>query len=107
MIAGVIFLLSGGLYSIVTGGETPVYITLQSSYTFFTPYDLNTQLALEGVVAIFFLGLGAVGGYIIHRSQRSLRDPRLASMLLIIGIAFIIIGVFSLSAFLQTKVRPI
>lgn len=98
----VIFLLSGGLYIIVA--KPGVYIPIQNGYIFFKPGDLNDQLVFEGLVSILLLSLGALGGYIIHRSQRSLRDPRLASMLLIIGIALILIGVLGLTGFMQLKI---
>jgi hypothetical protein len=97
----VIFLLSGGLYIIVA--KPDVYIPLQNGYTFLVPGDMTSQLVLEGLFSILLLSLGTLGGYIIHRSQRNLRDPRLASMLLIIGIALILIGVLGLTGFMQLK----
>jgi len=103
VIAGVLFLLSGGLFTIVNWGDLPLFISYQESYSFILPFDFNTQLILEGIVSFMFLAMGFVGGYIIHRSQRGLTDSRTASMLLIVGVIFLLVGVFGLSSFLALK----
>ncbi|MEM3737163.1 MAG: hypothetical protein QXJ75_03640 [Candidatus Bathyarchaeia archaeon] len=101
VIGGVIFLFGGGLYIIVA--QPPFFVAFQEGYIFFTPYELSSQLIFEGMISGFLICLGVLGCYVIHRSQRSLTNPRLAAMLLVTGIALILIGAFGLEALMQIK----
>ncbi|MFH1328541.1 MAG: hypothetical protein ABIH76_06865 [Candidatus Bathyarchaeota archaeon] len=104
ILAGVIFLLVGGLYGLIT--STPVFIgTPQGGISFFAPYDLNTQLPLEGAFYGIFLSIGILGGYLAHRSLTYRQNPRNVSIILFIAIALMVIGVLGANYLLQLKLQ--
>jgi len=98
-----IFLLAGGVYDLA---EAPIPIGYtQKGYTPIYP-SLNQQFLIESITTMIFIGVGAIGFFLIKLPTGKERetDVRSASFILSIAAVLIIIGVFAAYSMFQMKV---
>ena len=93
-----IFVLSGGLFVLVSGGQG--LVNRQTGLTFVYP-DLNNQTSQEGVLAMVLYGLGLAGLYCVFISTRYVyRQTRAFALLgsgLLLTFVFIAVAYIVLS----------
>lgn len=98
-----IFLMGGGLYNLLV--ETPAVIqTRAGTFTFFTPFDINTQLTSESAFSMIFLSLSVAGAFISYSSaRRGVATSRTGTMVLLTGLLMLVMGVIGINFLLQLK----
>ena len=98
-----VFLLAGGVYDLA---ESP--IPLGYTKTGYTPIypSLNDQFLIESVTTMIFIGVGAVGFFLIKfpTSQGRETNTRSASFILSIASVLIILGLFAAYSMFQMKI---
>jgi len=103
VIAISVFLLGGGLYSLLQ--SSPAIVSSPSGgWSFYVPYDLNTQTLSESIFFTLFLCVGIAGGYVAYRSFGYRHGQRQASILLLVAVIMIAIAAFGVQFLLELKV---
>ncbi|MFQ5998174.1 MAG: hypothetical protein ACE5KO_02605 [Candidatus Bathyarchaeia archaeon] len=98
-----IFLMGGGLYNLLI--QTPAVIqTRAGTFTFFTPFDINTQLTSESAFSMIFLSLSVAGAFVSYSSARRVATSRTGTMLLLTGLLMLVMGVIGINFLLQLKI---
>lgn len=91
----ILFVLSGGMYTIVNYKSLP--------QGFMVTGQLSQQTVIEGIVAFAFLVIGIIGFIIIYQSTKHVYRPEYARTLLLIGIVLTFIGYVGLHWLLSKK----
>lgn len=106
LIAFGVFVLSGGVYSVVEimSGRALTMLPLARGWTFIYPGNLNMQTINESLISGMLYFLGAVGFYMVLRSVRLAYRPRQAYLTLIIGLMLVLLVVYYSSLLLQSKI---
>ena len=97
-----IFLLAGGVYDLA---EAPIPLGYTDrGYTPIYP-SLNDQFLIESITTMIFIGVGAIGFFLIKfpASEDRESDMRSASFILGIAAVLILIGVFATYSMFQMK----
>jgi len=102
--AACIFLVGGGLYSVLENSIILAQGFGPAGLSFFVPYDINSQTLSESVFFMIFMCIGVVGGYMAFRSFGWRRDQREASILLILAIVMIAVGAYGVNMLIEFKV---
>jgi len=95
-----VFLLGGGLYTIITRPQPAAYVG--GNFYFLYP-SLSSQFVSDTVIACLLYGLGFVGLFAIYQSTKSAYNPRQAYMLLVIGVAFLLLSYVFLESAISFK----
>lgn len=105
LMAFAIFILSGGVYTIVEimAGRALTMIPSASGWTFIYPGSLNMQTINESLISGMLYFLGATGFYLVLRSVKLAYRPRQAYLTLIIGLMLVLLIVYYTSILLQAK----
>ena len=106
LMAFAIFILAGGVYSIVEimSGRALTMLPSASGWTFIYPGSLNMQTINESLISGMLYFLGALGIYSVLRSVNLAYRPRQAYLALIIGLVLVLLIVYYSSLLLQTKI---
>jgi len=96
----VIFLLGGGLYSMIVKPLPAVYYG--GRFLFLYP-QLSEQFISDSIVAITLYAFGIIGLIIIYQSTKSVYKPRQAYMMLLAGIVLSLIAYIFLEAVILQK----
>lgn len=97
LIAAAIFLLGGGVYDtldheIFGGKPFPYWVSQQGEIIFFYPGRLQEQLLGGSVIVMILYALGTLGLLMAYRSAKYVHNPRQATILLVIGVIFIVLA---------------
>lgn len=92
LMGAAIFLLGGGLYDLTETNLWPYWISGTGQIVFFYPGDLNRQFLGGSIIVMILYALGTSGLLMVYRSARYVHNPRQATILLSIGIVFILIA---------------
>jgi hypothetical protein len=95
-----IFLLGGGLYSMIVKPLPAVYYG--GRFLFLYP-QLSEQFISDSIVAITLYAFGIIGLIIIYQSTKSVYKPRQAYMMLLAGIVLSLIAYIFLEAVILQK----
>ncbi|MCW4042659.1 MAG: hypothetical protein NWE90_02910 [Candidatus Bathyarchaeota archaeon] len=106
LMAFAIFILAGGVYTIVEimSGRALTMLPSAEGWTFIYPGTLNMQTINESLISGTLYFLGAVGLYLVLRSVKLAYRPRQAYLTLIIGLMLVLLIVYYTSILLQTKI---
>ncbi|RJX15648.1 hypothetical protein CW703_05130 [Candidatus Bathyarchaeota archaeon] len=104
LLAIVVFFISGGLYNLVV--RPPPILTAGDRIYFFIPYRLDEQLIGESLISIILLCIGLSGIFLVNRSIQYYYSRRMATIILVGGIAMFVIGVFGIYMLLNFKLSP-
>jgi hypothetical protein len=105
LMAFAVFVLAGGVYSLVEimSGRALTMLPIASGWTFIYPGNLNMQTINESLISGMLYFLGAVGFYMVLRSVRLAYRPRQAYLTLIIGLMLVLLVVYYTTILLQSK----
>ena len=95
-----IFLLGGGLYSMIVKPLPAVYYG--GRFLFLYP-QLSEQFISDSIVAITLYAFGIIGLIIIYQSTKNVYRPRQAYMMLLAGIVLSLIAYIFLEAVILQK----
>jgi len=83
-----VFLLGGGVYDIL---EKPYpYWIYGARIVAFYPRELQSQLVVESITVMILYALGTLGLLMVYQSAKYFHRPRQATILLLIGLIFIV-----------------
>jgi len=91
-----IFLLGGGVYDVLLAENPPypypywIFWPTQSGIIFFLP-RLQEELLGGSIIIMILYALGTLGLLMIYRSVKYAHNPRHATILLLIGVIFILL----------------
>ncbi len=97
-VAVTIFLLGGGLYSIIVKPYPAVYYG--GRFLFVYP-QLSEQFVSDSMIAMILLSLGVIGLAFMYQSTKYALKPRQAYMMFIVGVFLLIIAYASIEAILH------
>ncbi|MBC7129833.1 hypothetical protein H5T51_01255 [Candidatus Bathyarchaeota archaeon] len=98
ILAIVVFLFGGGLYSIIVKPYPAVYYG--GRFLFIYP-QLSEQFVSDSIIATTFYAIGVIGVLLMYQSTKYAYKPRQAYMMFIIGVSFLILTYVSLEAILH------
>lgn len=106
LMAFAIFVLAGGVYSVVEimSGQALTMLPVARGWTFIYPGNLNMQTINEGLISGMLYFLGAIGFYLVLRSVRMAYRPRQAYLALLVGLMLVLLVVYYSNILLQSKV---
>ncbi len=99
-ISYVIFILGGGLYTLINRPLPSAYVN--NKFYFLYP-QLSNQFISDTVIAIILYALGFAGLLIIYQSTKSAYNPRQAYMMLVIGVTFMLLSYIFLEGAISFK----
>jgi hypothetical protein len=99
-ISYVIFILGGGLYTLINRPLPSAYVN--NKFYFLYP-QLSNQFISDTVIAVILYALGFVGLLIIYQSTKSAYNPRQAYMMLVIGVTFMLLSYIFLEGAISFK----
>jgi hypothetical protein len=102
-IAGVlysVFILGGGLYTLITRPQPAAYV---NGVFYFLYPNLSSQFVSDTIIACLLYGLGFAGLLAIYQSTKSAYNPRQAYMLLVIGVTFLLLSYIFLESSIAFK----
>lgn len=85
------FLMSGGIYDILTTDIPVAYFASGGKIIVYYP-SLSEQFLLESMLVMIFGAIGFTGFLIAHRSTKYAYSPRQAYRFLLVGCVLLIIG---------------
>src|SRR5665647_773524 len=88
-ISYVIFILGGGLYTLINRPLPSAYVN--NKFYFLYP-QLSNQFISDTVISVILYAIGFVGLLIIYQSTKSAYNPRQAYMMLVIGVTFMLLS---------------
>ncbi|MGZ4849986.1 MAG: hypothetical protein ACXV2C_01245 [Candidatus Bathyarchaeia archaeon] len=100
IISYVIFILGGGLYTLINRPLPSAYVN--NKFYFLYP-QLSNQFISDTVIAIILYALGFAGLLIIYQSTKSAYNPRQAYMMLVIGVTFMLLSYIFLEGAISFK----
>ena len=95
-----VFLLAGGLYTLITK-PIPAYVG-QTQIIFLYP-GISGQFVSDTIIAGILYAFGFAGLFAIYQSTKSAYKPRQAYMLLIVGVAFLLLSYILLEGSISYK----
>lgn len=95
-----VFLLGGGLYTLITKPPTAYF---GSSEIYFLYPNISQQFVSDTIVSCTLYALGFVGLLAIYQSTKSAYKPRQAYMLLVIGVTFLLLSYIFLEGAIAFK----
>lgn len=95
-----IFLLGGGLYSMIVRPLPAVYYG--GRFLFLYP-QLSEQFISDSMVAVALYTFGIIGLIVIYQSTKNIYKPRQAYMMLLVGIVLSLIAYIFLEAVILQK----
>jgi hypothetical protein len=95
-----VFLLAGGLYTLITK-PLPAYVS--SSNILILYPSVSGQFISDTIVACILYAFGFAGLFAIYQSTKSAYKPRQAYMLLIVGVTFLVIAYILLEGSISFK----
>jgi hypothetical protein len=102
IIVGVaIFILAGGIFSVLESIKYPVALYTGGRFLFFYP-SLNEQILSEGVLVTVLYALGVTGLALIYQSTKYAYKPRQAYLMLFLGVSMFMIA-YALIEYLLTS----
>jgi OST3 / OST6 family, transporter family len=99
-ISYVIFILGGGLYTLINRPLPSAYVN--NKFYFLYP-QLSNQFISDTVISVILYALGFVGLLIIYQSTKSAYNPRQAYMMLVIGVTFMLLSYIFLEGAISFK----
>jgi len=103
-VALTIFLLGGGLYTIIMKPLPAPYYG--GRFIFLYP-KLSEQLGAENIIVPVLYSLGILGLIFIYQSTRYAYKPRQAYMMVLVGITLLLIAYMSLEAIVSRKLAGV
>jgi hypothetical protein len=100
VIAFTLFLLGGGLLTIIT--QPPITIYSGSRFFFIYP-SMDAQLGMDTIFSGMLYAMGLAGLLFIYRSTKNAYKPRQAYMTLIVGIALLLLAYIFLESSILYK----
>lgn len=97
-----VFLLSGGIYNLAENNE---FIGNIPGVILVVYPQINTQFFFESFIAAFFIGLGAIGAFLIRYSTRFAYDLRFSITVLTVGITILTVAVIGITIVYNFKAR--
>ena len=95
-----VFLLGGGLYTLINRPLPSAYVNNQ--FYFLYP-DLGSQFVAYTLISVTLYALGFVGLMAIYQSTKSAYKPRQAYMLLVVGVTFLLLSYVFLEGAIRFK----
>jgi|SRR5208283_1606392 len=95
-----VFLLGGGLYTLITRPAPSAYV---NGVFYFLYPSISSQFVSDTIIAAILYGFGFLGLFVIYQSTKSAYNPRQAYMMLIIGVAFLLISYIFLEGAISFK----
>lgn len=95
-----VFLLGGGLYTLINRPLPSAYVNNQ--FYFLYP-DLGSQFVADTIISVTLYALGFVGLMAIYQSTKSAYKPRQAYMLLVVGVTFLLLSYVFLEGAIRFK----
>ncbi len=86
-----IFLLGGGLFTIINRPLPSFYNSATGQFFFLYP-DISEQFVSDTIISATLYALGFVGLFAIYQSTKSAYKPRQAYMLLVVGVALLLLA---------------
>ena len=96
-----VFLLAGGIFSVLESVKYPVALYAGGRFLFFYP-SLNEQIISEGVLVTVLYALGVSGLALIYQSTKYAYKPRQAYLTLFLGVSMFLIA-YALIEYLITS----
>lgn len=95
-----LFLMGGGLYTIITH-PPPAY--LGSSNIYFLYPSISGQFVSDTIIAVILYAFGFLGLFTMYQSTKNAYKPRQAYILLIIGVTFLALAYLFLEGSISFK----
>lgn len=95
-----IFLLSGGLYTLISHPLPSAYVN--GKFYFLYP-NISDQFISDTVIAVILYALGFVGLLTIYQSTKSAYKPRQAYMMLVVGVTLLLLSYIFLEGAISFK----
>ena len=86
-----IFLLGGGIFSVLESVKYPVALYTGGRFLFFYP-SLNEQIISESVFVMVLYGLAVLGLLVVYQSTKYVYKPRQAYLMLLLGASLFFIA---------------
>jgi hypothetical protein len=103
-LAYAVFLLGGGLYTLIGPDAAAHQPSAYVNGRFFFLYpDLSHQFISDTIISAILYALGFVGLLAIYQSTKSAYKPRQAYMLLVVGVTFLLLSYVFLEGSIQFK----
>ena len=99
-IAYAVFILGGGLFTLITHPLPSAYVS--GKFYFLYP-SLSSQFISDTVIAAILYAFGFIGLFAIYQSTKSAYNPRQAYMMLVIGVAFLLLSYIFLEGAISFK----
>jgi hypothetical protein len=100
-IAYAVFILGGGLFTLITHPLPSAYVN--GKFYFLYP-SLSSQFISDTVISAILYAFGFIGLFAIYQSTKSAYNPRQAYMMLVIGVAFLLLSYIFLEGAINFKV---
>jgi hypothetical protein len=105
-LAYAVFLLGGGLYTLIGPDAAAHQPSAYVNGRFFFLYpDISHQFISDTIISAILYGLGFVGLLAIYQSSKSAYKPRQAYMLLVVGVTFLLLAYVFLEGSIQFKIN--
>lgn len=72
---------------------------------FYYPYYLHDQSLNESIAVMIMYALGALGLLMVYQSTKYARSPRYATIMLIVGIVFLVLAFITVEAIIYWKMH--
>jgi len=103
-LAYVVFLLGGGLYTLIGPDAAAHQPSAYVNGRFFFLYpDISHQFISDTIISVILYSMGFVGLLAIYQSTKSAYKPRQAYMLLVVGVTFLLLAYVFLEGSIQFK----
>jgi len=99
-----IFLLGGGIYDITSN---PIaIIPLRGRIITVYPYYIHEQTLTASIGIMILYAIGTAGLLMLYHSTRYLRNPRQASILILVGLTLLVLTFIAAEFILHIKMHP-
>ena len=99
-----IFLLGGGVYDIISNPIS--IIPMRGRIITVYPYYIHEQTLTASIGVMILYTIGMIGLILLYESTKYVRNPRQASILILIGITLIALVFISMEVILHLKLNP-
>jgi len=89
VVASVVFLLGGGLYTIINNPAPSAYVN--GRFYFLYP-NVEQQFISDTIISVMLYAIGFVGMLVIYQSTKYAYKPRQAYMMLVIGVSLLFLA---------------
>ncbi|MEM2917306.1 MAG: hypothetical protein QXN63_03000 [Candidatus Bathyarchaeia archaeon] len=97
-----IFLLGGGIYDILVQPMIAI-VSSGGRIIFYYPYSISDQFLGESVFIMVLYMIGVAGLWLIYQSTKYAFKPRQASIMLLIGIVFVLLAYVGVELVFSTR----